>query len=647
MSIATLALSTNAKAEPSWARKYNAPCTLCHTVYPRLNRTGYEFKRLGYRLPREVETNRAASQPAGSSSSHAPRVVEPAGYKPKPASPESAQGRELYAKLKCASCHSIADQGGRIGPPLDGVGARRSKEFLTGHLTDPDAHAKRFPGLHGDQPNAMPRPNASAIEIRQIVAYLLAIPEPLAGFVVEGHEHGELPAETAPKANYTPAPVTASSQAGEKLYFDLGCAACHSIRGSGGEFGPKLDGIGARRNAAFIGGHVTNPQLHTQQRPNEHQGEAAMPSTNASNEQIQHITAFLLTLSGEDSEVPRKASLADYVAISYMPNIETEQTGGTTDTTYEKRNVILYAAGTLGRHLSFFVQPTPASEEPGFAGKWEMAQGQANFGGTRNFVQFRFGQLFNLRNAGFGATDRGLTETLPFIFQPVNGFASGGLGRGGSVEYTIHRNTTIRLFGASNERQELETAAAGSGSDTSGTASESDTTPSFHRSRVGGFAIDQVIGGKGLSGVSFQFTGGSTPLFFGDVRQPSIGFERYSVFATKTFLDKQNFERTTAMFGVSLLRDSRFLGIDSTARGHGYGYFIEVNTIPVKNHFALFARYDQIRPTTLVSGNVAHGGTAGVIYDVVKYARVLFEYQRVAADPDTSNFYRMGFQLNF
>jgi mono/diheme cytochrome c family protein len=560
--------------------------------------------------------------------------VEPSGYKPKPASPNSESGRELHAKLNCASCHSIADNGGRIGPPLDGVGARRSRGFLTDHLTDPDAHAKHFPGLHGGKPNAMPRPNASAAEIRQIVAYLLTIPEPAGGFVVPAHEHGEAPAETAPKANYAPSPVSASSQAGEKLYFDLGCAACHAVRGSGGEFAPKLDGIGARRGATFIAAHITNPQLHTQQFPGEHKGEAAMPPTSAPAEQIQQITAFLLTLpSAEEGGAPRKGSLADYFAISYTPNIETTQAGGTTETTYEKRNLILYAAGTLGRQLSFFVQPTPASEGKGFAGKWEMAQGQANFGGARNFVQIRFGQMFNLRNAGFGATDRGFTETSPFIFQPLNGFASGGLGRGVSVEYTARRNTTLRVFGVSNERQELAAADEG-------------TAPDLRRSRTGGFAVDQVIGQKGLTGVSFQFAGGSTPIFTGDIRQPSIGFQRYSIFATKTFLDKKNFERTTAMFGLSFLRDSRFLGIDSIDRSHGYGYFIEVDTIPVKNHCSLFARYDQLRPTTLVSGNSARGGTVGVIYDLVRYARTLFEYQRVA-DQETSNVYRVGFQLNF
>ena len=222
-------------------------------------------------------------------------------------------------------------------------------------------------------------------------------------------------------------------------------------------------------------------------------------------------------------------------------------------------------------------------------------------------------------------------------FQASNGFAPGGLGRGTSVEYTLRRNTTLRVFSVSNQRQELDAAEGDSGTE---------AATSLRRSRTGGFVIDHLIGQKGLTGVSFQFAGGSTPVFSGDARQRALGFERYSWFATKTFLDKKSFERTTAMFGFSLLRDSRFLGIDSVDRSRGYGYFIEVDTIPVKDHFSVFARYDQIRPTTLLNGNVIHGGTVGVIYDVMKYARALFEYQRIA-NRETANFYRVGFQLNF
>lgn len=38
-------------AIPAFARKYGVKCYQCHTVPPALNKNGYEFKRLGYRMP--------------------------------------------------------------------------------------------------------------------------------------------------------------------------------------------------------------------------------------------------------------------------------------------------------------------------------------------------------------------------------------------------------------------------------------------------------------------------------------------------------------------------------------------------------------------------------------------------------------------
>ncbi len=40
-----------ARAIPAFARKYNVKCYTCHTLPPALNKTGYMFKRLGYRFP--------------------------------------------------------------------------------------------------------------------------------------------------------------------------------------------------------------------------------------------------------------------------------------------------------------------------------------------------------------------------------------------------------------------------------------------------------------------------------------------------------------------------------------------------------------------------------------------------------------------
>lgn len=45
-----------AEAIPAWGRRYNADCTMCHTMIPRLNPVGHKFRRLGYRMPDEFDT---------------------------------------------------------------------------------------------------------------------------------------------------------------------------------------------------------------------------------------------------------------------------------------------------------------------------------------------------------------------------------------------------------------------------------------------------------------------------------------------------------------------------------------------------------------------------------------------------------------
>ena len=438
----------NARAEPSWARKYNAECSLCHTIYPRLNRMGYDFKRLGYRMPREIQSRTNAAQGKSDAppvqTDHTPVTIAPTGYKPKPVTKDAEVGRALYDKLNCATCHTIGGGGGKIGPPLDGIGARRDAAFMTGHLTNPQEHATKYPELHGGKPSIMPPTNATPEQTRQLVAYLMTLPEPAGGFVVDPHAHGPLPVQGAGSPSGT-ALATESSHAGEKVYFDLGCAGCHAIGGTGGQFGPALDGIASRRTREFVAAHVTNPKLHTHRFPNEHTGESLMPPTKATPDQIGEIADFLMTIhaDAQNIEALHHTRIEDYVALLYAPSVAIDNASGKTSSTFDKRSLAIYAAGPLGRNFSFFVQPTPASDQPGFGNKFEMAQGLFNTGGTRNFLQVRFGQMFNLRNAGFGGTDRGLTDTLPLIFEASNGFNPAALGRGLSLEYTLRGTTTF------------------------------------------------------------------------------------------------------------------------------------------------------------------------------------------------------------
>ena len=46
-----LILPEPSHAIPAFARKYGVKCYTCHTIPPALNKNGYMFKRLGYRMP--------------------------------------------------------------------------------------------------------------------------------------------------------------------------------------------------------------------------------------------------------------------------------------------------------------------------------------------------------------------------------------------------------------------------------------------------------------------------------------------------------------------------------------------------------------------------------------------------------------------
>ncbi len=61
----------------------------------------------------------------------------------------------------------INEIGEKIGPPLNGVGERRTKEWLTGHFRDP---AKYSPGT------IMPPYDFPPEQMEAIVAYLFELP---------------------------------------------------------------------------------------------------------------------------------------------------------------------------------------------------------------------------------------------------------------------------------------------------------------------------------------------------------------------------------------------------------------------------------------------------------------------------------------
>ncbi len=76
-----------------------------------------------------------------------------------------AAGRKLLEDLNCLACHSLGGKGSEVGPPLDDVGLRRTREQLLARM-----RARRA----GDIMPTLP-PNMSNEEINQLVDYLASL----------------------------------------------------------------------------------------------------------------------------------------------------------------------------------------------------------------------------------------------------------------------------------------------------------------------------------------------------------------------------------------------------------------------------------------------------------------------------------------
>lgn len=194
--------------------------------------------------------------------------LPPTGYTPAPENASSRQGKQLYDKLGCASCHAIGDKGGTLGPPLDGIGGHRGKQFLEARLLNPAAQMRDFPDVFGGRPNIMPHPGVSSREASQIAQYLLTLAEPTGGFLITAHPPVEQPEKppTREKPKLLPEEQESAKQ-GAKLFLDHGCAMCHVVEGPGTRFGPRLDGISQRRNREalvyLLSGGAKEPVMKT------------------------------------------------------------------------------------------------------------------------------------------------------------------------------------------------------------------------------------------------------------------------------------------------------------------------------------------------------------------------------------------------
>ncbi len=163
------------------------------------------------------------------------------------ASPEAAGPagtiEEVVAKYGCQACHKILGSGGDLGPDLDQMVARFTREEIRQGIITPDVViAEGFP------PGVMPQDFAEQMMVKEL--------DILVDYLVDSKKSI---AASLPDTHATDGDDGGDSSSAKAVIGQFGCQACHIIWGSGGKIGPGLDDVGARLDAGQVRQSIVDP----------------------------------------------------------------------------------------------------------------------------------------------------------------------------------------------------------------------------------------------------------------------------------------------------------------------------------------------------------------------------------------------------
>jgi ubiquinol-cytochrome c reductase cytochrome b subunit len=145
-------------------------------------------------------------------------------------SAEEMAGIGYFRQERCRSCHNLTDGPPKPGPTLALRKTKRSADWMIQHFKNP---SQTIPGSN------MPPIHLGLPELNALSAFLLRLQPETAALV------DKVPLE----------PVK-----GAQIYVSRNCNTCHKIADVGGDIGPSLNGVAARRSRIWIEKHFESPQ---------------------------------------------------------------------------------------------------------------------------------------------------------------------------------------------------------------------------------------------------------------------------------------------------------------------------------------------------------------------------------------------------
>ena len=174
---------------------------------------------------------------------------------------------QVFQRYKCYECHRFNGYGGTLAPDLSYEGSRAQRKWIADFLKNPQT-------IRPTLILRMPQFNMTDKETSILAEYLsLAVQKP-----------GVDP-ESVDARQFTPAMASKGKELYEVKYQ---CQACHTIGATGGYVGPNLNNAGNWLTPAWIEAWLRNPQAL--------QPDSIEPRRNFTDEEVQEITAYLMTL---------------------------------------------------------------------------------------------------------------------------------------------------------------------------------------------------------------------------------------------------------------------------------------------------------------------------------------------------------------
>jgi cytochrome c2 len=212
------------------------------------------------------------------------------------------QGKIIFGRLRCLSCHTLNGKGGNIGPELSRISQKASRAWLSAWIRSPSTY-----NVH----TVMPTFNMSITERLGLIEYLLWESE------VEEFDEDE-----EPEVNITASTVTQSVKGqlnGRDIFLEKGCVNCHQLPEikANPEFAPPLKALADKKIEKIDFGKTDIPRTLPDyiavklQNPRAYSDKLKMPDFGFSPEETGRLATVLLGRSNlipSSYKMPKQAT---------------------------------------------------------------------------------------------------------------------------------------------------------------------------------------------------------------------------------------------------------------------------------------------------------------------------------------------------